>query len=216
MSCECNCSSSCDLILDLQPLRFEDKSTSADVLIYQAEIRRPLAPGSPVFSLTLSTSLKEGGLEAKNEIDFLKKELRADFLLTAPWPDDEPVIEPSHDQGCDCLEIVIVPRLVSKTIDGAFDVFFAAEAPIGHPRVVLMGNGSFRKGGRHHTWTAPDGNAHGHVTMKQGRAYVTYSNEQSPDISFPGPPDSWPVHGHTITVHSRSYCRYHVAGSYHS
>jgi hypothetical protein len=82
------------------------------------------------------------------------------------------------------------------------------------PPVPRMGDGGFRRAGKHHTWTAPNNTAHGRVTMRRGRAYVTFGNQQSPDIFYPGPPDRTRVHGRSVTVHSRSYCRYHVSGSY--
>src|SRR5690242_1604977 len=130
-----SCDYACDLILNPQPLNFEEIQGRDDVLSYRAVVRRPLAPGGPVFALTLATSVagddQEQKAEAKEYIVSLTRDLRADFLLTASWGDSDAIGESGSASDEDTSEVLIVPELVSTTVDGSFGTFFVVQAPLG-------------------------------------------------------------------------------------
>ena len=209
MSDERDCYGVGELVLDLQPLGFEEIS-AGDPLIYQAEVVKRRDPGTPAFRLTLSTSVA-GNDNAKADIERLMRELRADFLLTSPWPADDPAGEPDPGPDDGGPEILIVPELARVGVQGSFGVVFVIQREPEASFGVRAVGGTLRRW-EHHRYTAAR-RIHGTVTMQQGCATIHF-RRQNPQICYPGPPSSTPVFAAAVTVHADSYCAYTISGGF--
>ena len=221
MNDERSCGYACDLILNPQSLGFKNMPGGGDVLSYRAVVQRPHAPGGPVFALTLATSVKGDDQarkdQAKEYMVGLTSALRADFLLTALWDDSEETGEPDSAPDEDTSEVLIVPELVSTTVDGSFGAFFVVQAPLGQRlRAAPVVVGTLRKGW-HHTYRARS-RVQGRATSTLG-CEVIYAHNIGPngrEICFDSSnvPDSTPVAGKRVRVDAESYCQYTISGGF--
>ena len=235
MNDERSCDRACDLILNPQPLDFQEIQGRGDVLSYRAVVRRPLAPGGPVFALTLATSVagddQEQKAEAKEYIVSLTRDLRADFLLTAPWDDSQAIGESDSASDEDTSEMLIVPELVSTTVDGSFGTFFVVQAPLGQDlrddQVVQsppeqrfiaapFTSGAHKKGW-HHKYTSTSwitGTATSILGCEVIKAPNIGPNGREICFNDPNKPDSTPVAGTWVRVKAETYCQFTISGGF--
>lgn len=235
MNDEHSCDYACDLILNPQPLDFEKMPGDGDVLSYRAVVRRPLAPGGPVFALTLATSVagadQEQKAEAKEYIVSLTRDLRADFLLTAPWDDSDAIGESDSASDEDTSEMLIVLELVSTTVGGSFGTFFVVQAPLGQhlradPVVQPPPGQRFmaapflaepHKKGWHHTYRATswvNGTATSTLGCELIKAHNIGPNGREICFNDPPKPESTPVAGRWVGVKAKTYCQFTISGGF--
>jgi len=161
MSRKYDCFCTGTVIVNPQPLPFVRLETNDGSIAYRAIVERPLAPGNPVFALTISTKVPEcDRKEAERQMECLTTELLADFLLAAQRGRGNNVSsESDSDLRDERSEVLVEPELVSTTLDGEYGMVFVVQAPIPPDPAKKFGGNVPLSAGVKHVYTAPDGQA---------------------------------------------------------